>query len=124
MASIWNINGVDVYTTGHDESGDVKLAKITVLDANNTSVLHFFGSGAEEVSIEGWIFTEANKNSVEGFRNTGTTVSLTSDQGSEGNFIIQDFKTKKFGPFVSLQLPGYDPDDTTIYKFSAKLIKV
>jgi hypothetical protein len=123
MASIWKLGSVDVYVLGHDESGDTKLAKLTVLDANATSVLHFFGSGAEEVSVDGWIFTDANKNTIEGYRNTGATIVLTSDQGSEGNFVIQDFKTKKFGPFVSLQLPGYDPDDTTIYKFTAKLIK-
>lgn len=123
MASIWNLEGVDIYVTGHDEGGDVKLAKLTVLDANNSSTLHFFGSGAEEVSVDGWIFTDANKNAIETFRNAGTTVTLTSDQGNEGDFMIQEFKTKKFGPFVSLQLPGYDPDDTTIYKFSIKLIK-
>lgn len=124
MASIWSIEGIDLYVGGHDEGGDVKLAKLTVLDANNTSTLHFFGSGAEEVSVDGWIFTDANKNSMEGFRNTGATVTLTSDQGNEGDFIMQEFKTKKFGPFVDLQLPGYDPDNTTIYKFSAKLIKI
>lgn len=123
MASIWSLGGTDVYVTSHDESGDVKLAKITVLDANNTSTLHFFGSGAEEVSIAGWIFTESNKNALESLRNSGTTVTLISDQGSEGDFMIQEFDTKKYGPFVKLQLAGYDPEDTTIYKFQAKLIK-
>lgn len=124
MASIWNLEGVDIYVTTHNEDADVKMAEIVVLDANNTSNLHFFGTSADKVSIGGKVFTETNKNTLQGYRNANTTVTLTSDQGNEGDFKISKFQTKKFGPFVSLQLPGYDPDDTTIYDFSLELVKV
>lgn len=124
MASIWRIGGVDIYVTDHQIKGDVKLAKLTPLDSVASSTLHYFGSGAEEVSLKGWLFSEANLTSVESFRNNGTTVALVSDQGSEGNYKIESFDVEKFGPFVRLSLTGYDPEDTTIYTFQAKLIKV
>jgi hypothetical protein len=124
MASLWRVGDVDVYVLNHDSSSNVKQAEIVVLDANATSVLHFFGSGAKSIEVGGWVFSEANKTTLEGYANANTTVILTSNRGNEGNFKVQDFKTKEFGPFVSLQLPGYDPDDTSIYKFSAKLIKI
>lgn len=122
MASIWKLGSIDVYVTQHDSKGEVKMAKITPLASNGTSVLHFFGSGSEEVNISGWLFTEANKASIETYRNAGTTITLTSDQGNEGSFKIMDFEVKKFGPFVRLSLTPYDPIATTIYKFSAKLV--
>src|SRR5574341_1328600 len=103
----------------HDSKGDVKLAKITPLASAGTSVLHYFGSGAEEVSIGGWIFSESNKATVEGYRDNGTTISLTSEQGNEGNFKINDLELKKYGPFVRLSLTGYNPTTTSIYKLQA-----
>lgn len=124
MASIWSLGGTDVYVNKHEMKGDVKLAKLTPLDSTNSSTLHFFGSGAEEVEIAGWIFSEANVSAIETLRNAGTTAALVSDQGSEGNYKILSCDFSKFGPVVKLSLTGYDPDDTTCYKFSAKLIKV
>src|SRR5574341_1933914 len=104
MASIWKLGSIDVYVGQHDSKGDVKLAKITPLASAGTSVLHYFGSGAEEVSIGGWIFSASNKATVEGYRDNGTTISLTSEQGNEGNFKINDLELKKYGPFVRLSL--------------------
>lgn len=124
MASLWRIGSVDIYALGHDPSTDIKLAKLTVLDANATSVVHFFGSGAEERSLSGWIFSEANVDAVQVYANAGTTIALTSNRGNEGNFIIQEFQVKEFGPYMTLQLPGHASEGVAIYKFSAKLIKV
>lgn len=124
MASLWQLGSTDVYVSAHDPSSDVKLAELTVLDANNTSVLHFFGSAATKIEVAGWVFSETNKQNLQDYANQNTTIALTSNRGNEGNFIIKDLKLKEFGPFVSLQLPGYDPETTSIYKFSAGLIKV
>jgi hypothetical protein len=122
MASIWKIGSVDVYVTGHNESGDIKLAKITPLDSTGSSVLHYFGSGGQEVSVDGWLFSEANKSSLRTYRDNGTTITLTSDQGSEGSYKIQSIEFKKYGPYVKLSLTGYSTT-ATIYKFQAKLVE-
>lgn len=124
MASVWNLEGTDIYVTSHTEDADVKLAELVVLDANNTSTLHFFGTSGDKVNIAGKVFSETNKDTLQGYRNTNATVTLTSDQGNEGDFKILKFQTKKFGPFVSLQLPGYAAETTTIYDFTAELVKV
>jgi hypothetical protein len=122
LSSIWKLGSVDVYVLKHKESGDVKLAKITPLNYTASSVLHYFGSGAQETTIDGWLFTDAHKATIQGYRDNQTTISLTSDQGNEGNFVIQTFDTDKYGPFVKLSLAGYSTT-ATIYKFQAKLIK-
>jgi hypothetical protein len=124
MASLWKIEDVDVYVTGHDPAGDVKLAELVTLDSVGTSTVHFFGSGAEKRSVNGWIFSETNVDTIRGYRDNGTTVSLTSNRGDEGDYIIQECNFKEFGPFVRLSLTGYDPTSTSIYQFQAKFIKV
>lgn len=123
MASIWKIGTVDIYVDAHTIEKDVKIAKLTPLDSVGTSTLHFFGSGAEEISVGGKVFSETNVAAIETYANAGTTVALTSEQGNEGNYKIQSFSAKKYGPFVSLSLTGYAEDDT-IYDFQMKLLKV
>lgn len=123
MASIWSIGSVDIYVTGRQNQSDVKMAKITVLDADGSSNLHFFGSGAREITVRGWLFSESNKTTLENYAEDNTSVTLTTDSGSAGSFKIQDLKLDQYGPFVKLSVPGYAEDDT-IYNVNCKLIKV
>jgi hypothetical protein len=86
--------------------------------------LHFFGSGAREVTVEGMVFSQSNADSLREYAEGGTQVTLTSHRGSEGTFMIQNFSLKEFGPYVKLNLSGYDQEDVAIYRYQAKLIKV
>ena len=126
MSSIWKIDAIDIYVTGNSIKDDVKLAKLTPLDSADSSTLHFFGSGAEEVSLKGKIFSETNVTAIKNLRKAGTTITLTTSRGSAGTFKINSATFNEYGPFVKLSLSGYDPDpeDTSIYDFQIELIKV
>ncbi|MFA5572511.1 MAG: hypothetical protein WDA42_05345 [Candidatus Bathyarchaeia archaeon] len=123
MASIWKIDNIDVYVSGYESEGDVKLSKHTVLNATNSSVLHYFGSGAEEVSLQAIVFTETNRESLESLRNAGTTVTLTSDQGSEGSYKIQSISFSRMESVCRVTVPGI-ADDATVYNTRISLVKV
>jgi len=122
MASIWKLGTVDIYVSGDSSEGDVKLAKHTVLDATGTSVYHYFGSGAEERSLQATIFTETNKDALIALRDAGTTVALTSDQGSEGNYKIQGISFRRM-PAVKVDVAGV-ATDATVYTAEISLLKV
>lgn len=126
MASLWSLGGTDIFVTGHSKKADIKLAKLTPLDSSNSSTLHFFGVGAEELTVKGKIFSETNVNALKTAYNAGTTVALVSHRGSEGNYKIKDASFDEFGPFAKLSLTGYadEPDEVSIYNFSIELIKV
>jgi hypothetical protein len=125
MASLWTLGGTDLYVSAHASKSDIKLAKLTPLDSSNSSTLHFFGSGAKEISIKGLIASDTNKDAIETAYNAGTTVALTSHRGSEGNFKIKEASFNERG-FVRLSLPGYpdEPDEVSLYDFQIELIKV
>lgn len=120
MASIWKIGSVDVYIDGYDTDGDVKLAKLTPLDATSSSELHFFGSGSEEVGLAGHVFTESNKSSLETLRDNGTSFTLTSDQGNEGTFKFTSLKLDRVNA-VKVSLAGVS-EDATVYRLRASIV--
>lgn len=121
MASIWKLGTADIYVSEYGAEGDVKLSKHTVLDATGTSVLHYFGSGAEEVSLEALVFTEATKTTLESYRDNGTSVALTSDLGAEGNYKISsmDFTRQNVSKVI---VPGI-AETATVYRTRINLIK-
>lgn len=126
MVFLWSLEGIEIDVTGHNVKDDVKLAKLTPLDSEDTSVLHFFGAGAEEVSLKGKIFSDANVVALKNFRKAGTSVTLVSHRGSEGDYKIKSVSLDEYGPFAKLSLAGYpdEPDEVSIYNFNIDLIKV
>lgn len=126
MSSLWKVGTIDIYVLKHTKKADIKLAKLTTLDSSDSSVIHFFGTGAKEISLKGKVFDETNFAAIEAYYNAGTTIAVTSHRGDEGDFIIKDASFDEYGPFVKLSLPGYatDPEDVSIYEFSLDLIKV
>ena len=122
MASLWSVGSVDIYVNDDKSEASVNLAKIEVLDATGSSVLHYFGTGTEERSVSGWMFGESDKGTLEGYRDNGTTVTLTSDQGNEGSFIVKDASFSRYGPVVRVSVPGVSTS-ATVYKVKVDLLK-
>ncbi len=121
MDSMWKIGSVDVYVDGYQTEAPKQEAEHIVLDATGSSELHFFGSGTEKVTLEGFVFTETNKSTLEGYRDNNTTLTLTSDQGSEGSFKI-DIRFIRYRA-CKVNVPGVS-STATVYRFQATLKKV
>lgn len=121
MASIWSLGGVDIYVSDYSSEGDVKISEHVVLDAESSSVYHYFGSAAEKVSIQGHVFTETDRNSLESKRDGGDTVALVSDQGSEGNYKILSAEFNRLQS-CKIVVPGV-AEDTTAYRANIRLSK-
>jgi len=122
MASTWKLGSVDAYTSDYQSEGDVNIAKLTPLDANNSSSVQFFGAGSEAVKITCWIFGETNKGALETYRNAGTSITLTSDQGNEGSFKIMSLSFKRVDA-ISVNISGIT-STATVYKAQVQLVKV
>lgn len=122
MASIWKIESVDVYIDEKQETKAVERAEIVPLSSDGSTVLQFFGSGSDEVKVQGTVFTDANKDILIGYHEDNTTITLTSDQGDEGDYKIRNIEVNRI-LVCSVHVPGISVD-ATVYRVQLDLIEI
>lgn len=111
-ASIWKLSSVDIYVNKDDPGVEPFIGKINPINST-TPTLHFFAS--ERIrKVRGRFYTEANRATLEGYVEGFTTVTLTSDKGSQGSFKMATWSCSR------LQALNYSD---TWYEFETVLVK-
>ena len=82
------LGGYTIYIVKDNGAAPVSVAVQEVLD-DTKSRLHYFNTPSKQKRITCYIFGAANYNNVIGLRGS-SSVNLTDDQGSQGNWFIMN----------------------------------
>jgi|WetSurMetagenome_2_1015567.scaffolds.fasta_scaffold01074_4 hypothetical protein len=94
-ASIWKIGGYDIIVNGDGGKPDPKISEHYILDGHE-SVLHYFGYGSPSRTLTGHLLdTSDDKPDIDALCETATPSTLTSDQGSEGTWVIMSIQWQR-----------------------------
>lgn len=121
MAALWSFGSVDIFVNSDTPSREVYRAKLKILDAQ-ANTLHGFGGGSEVHQISGLVIGESNKDQLESDAVAGTSRTFTSDQGSQGTFVIDEIESERVrfaGAVIDSVSYGVE---TAIYRCSLTLI--
>jgi len=108
MASIWSLNGFDIYVDQFQEAAPGQSAELNPIDSSE-SIFHILFEPTVTYQLSGTVIGEANMNGIKATRNT--IVSLISDFEPGGiDVFVQDVTINRiiaFGQTVD-QLQAID----------------
>lgn len=112
MSPKWSIGGVPLFVNADSYKPETRLSEHIILDGDE-SIIHRFGYGNGVRQITGHLLDNPDDfATLESGYHNGTTMTLVSDQGTEGDYIIwtlnrkriKDIKRTKPVWFVELEL--------------------
>lgn len=93
MASIWKLNGADIYVSEYSEQVDPQIAEINPIDSSN-STYHYIFTPDDEVTIEGIVVGSGTLSTLEA--GLGGIVVLISDLVPGGqNLLFQNYSSRR-----------------------------
>ncbi len=118
MASIWKLNGADIYVNEYSEQIDPQIAEINPIDSSN-STYHFIFTPDDEVTVEGLVVGSGTLSTLQA--GLGGIVSLVSDLVPGGqNLLFQSYSSRR--EMTSCQLLDLTkPDTAPVYTVTATL---
>jgi hypothetical protein len=118
MASIWTLNGADIYVSNYSEKVDPQIAEINPIDSSN-STYHYIFTPDDEVTVEGLVVGSGTLSNLEA--GLGGVVSLVSDLVPGGeNLLFQNYNARR--EMVACQLLDLTkPDTAPVYTVTATL---
>ena len=87
MTALWSWGTTPIYVEEDEFSREAYNAVLKVLSASVNTIQNW-GGGSERRNIKGVVVGQTNKDAILIDAASGTTRTLTSDQGSEGDFVI------------------------------------
>ena len=93
MASIWKLNGADIYVSEYSEQIDPQIAEINPIDSGQ-STYHYIFTPDDEVTVEGLVVGSGTLSTLEA--GLGGLVSLISDLVPGGETLLfQNYSARR-----------------------------
>lgn len=84
----WSLASGVIIVSDDQSKPDSFLSEHKVLDATST-LLHYFGYGSNKRNLKAYLLNNPEHyNNLQTYYRTGMVATLTSDQGTEGNYYI------------------------------------
>ena len=120
MSSLWTIGGVEVFVDGETINTKNIFAELNVLDVAS-SEFHWYGAKSDEYTLKGHVLSETNKDALKALAISSSSVTLVSDQGTVGSFIVTTVNLTRKEAACGVHVAGYPVYDTTVYEFKITL---
>lgn len=118
MASIWRLNGGDIYVDSYKEALNPQIAEHNPI-ASTVSIYHFIFEPDDEIVIEGHVVGTSHLNTIKG--GIRTNVTLITDLIPGGvTVLLQQVDVDR----LNISCQSIDPTldgDSPVYKVSAHL---
>lgn len=119
MASIWKLNGADVYVDTYSKDSKPDIAELNPINNDEASIFHYLYTPTKTISIEGTVIGESYKNTIES--GAGSNVTLITDLVPSG-FLVLLMGVTFNRQNVSCQIVDLSqPDTAPVYRMSAEL---
>lgn len=74
MASIWKLNGGDIYVDSYRKAHNPTIAEHNPIDSSESSIYHFVFEPDNEITIEGHVVGDTHLGTIEGGIRTNVTL--------------------------------------------------
>lgn len=109
---MWTLNGIRIFTT--DFGNDYKQIIARLQPLNNKTVYHTFGYESVVSKLSAYVVGDTDNAALKALTRTGSSYTLISDQGSYGNFLVNNISMKRQNVICQTLRPDL-PDDSPVY---------
>ena len=114
----WTINGTRIFVQESTTEGGQIIPRLQPL--NGGTILQFFGYEDQVRSLNAYVVGDVDRDALLGLYSTGTSYSLVTPEGTEGNFFVKKVQYKRI-PNICQTLRTDLAEDAPMYIFDFEL---
>lgn len=118
MASIWKLNGADIYVDEWQKTSEPVIAELQPIDAAE-SVFHYIMTPSKSININGTVVGSSHLNTI--LAGEGTNVTLVTDLQPGGISVLLTNVSAERQNIYAQRVDDSQPEDAPVYRVSCAL---
>jgi hypothetical protein len=117
----WTLNGIRIYVQDEIQSGKQIIARLQPLSGG--TVKQIFGYDDDIFKITGKIVGNTVRDTLDGYKETGTAYALVGPEGAIGNFYVSNISFKRDNTYYqTIDLTGGNTCTSPVYTVEIELM--